>query len=104
MTDKKTPIEQVTALLAEMTARATEAEQRANAAEKSTTEWYTRYCVNNDKIKEANARIAELEKQLSEKTQRLESTEDDLQRAVEYIEQLTVPTKKSKEKGAKNNG
>lgn len=81
MAEKKTPIEQVTDLLAEMTARATEAEQRTNAAEKSSTEWYTRYLEKSKELEAANKRIAELE--------------DDLKRVVEYIEKHNEkPTKK----------
>ena len=80
MADKKTPIEQVTDLLAEMTARATEAERKLEEAERRASEWY--------KYHQAACK-------------RIEELEDDLKRSVEYIESISKPTKKEREHNGK---
>lgn len=74
MAKNRTPIELVTDLLAQMTARAAEAEQRANAAEKSASEWYERYRSKDKELQNANKQIDELV--------------GDLKQAVEHIEKL----------------
>lgn len=55
---KKNPIQLVTELLAEMTARAVEAEQQRDEAQKDSDEWYA-YCQKKtEELKEMEAKLA----------------------------------------------
>lgn len=59
MSDKiKTPIENITALLAEMTERAMEAERQRDAAREDANEWYRSYMRKNAQHAEAEAMLA----------------------------------------------
>ncbi len=55
---KKNPIQLVTELLAEMTARAVEAEQQRDEAQKSSDEWYAYYQKKDAELKETEAKLA----------------------------------------------
>lgn len=55
---KKNPIQLVTELLAEMTARVVEAEQQRDEAQKSSDEWYAYYQKKTEELKELEAKLA----------------------------------------------
>ena len=55
---KKNPIQLVTELLAEMTARAVEAERQRDEAQKSSDEWYAYYQKKTEELKELEAKLA----------------------------------------------
>ena len=55
---KKNPIQSVTDLLAEMTARAVEAERQHAEAQKSSDEWYAYYQKKTEELKELEAKLA----------------------------------------------
>lgn len=55
---KKNPIQLVTELLAEMTARAVEAERQRDEAQKSSDEWYAYYQKKTEELKEMEAKLA----------------------------------------------
>lgn len=55
---KKNPIQSVTDLLAEMTARAVEAERQRDEAQKSSDEWYAYYQKKTEELKELEAKLA----------------------------------------------
>lgn len=55
---KKNPIQSVTDLLAEMTARAVEAERQHAEAQKSSDEWYAYYQKKDAELKETAAKLA----------------------------------------------
>lgn len=55
---KKNPIQLVTELLAEMTARAVEAERQRDEAQKSSDEWYAYYQKKDAELKETAAKLA----------------------------------------------
>lgn len=55
---KKTPIQSVTDLLAEMTARAVEAERQHAEAQKSSDVWYAYYKKKTEELKELEAKLA----------------------------------------------
>lgn len=59
MEGTKTPIELVTALLAEMTERAMEAERQRDIAEKDAETWYTSYLSKDKQLREANEKLLE---------------------------------------------
>ena len=90
-------IKLLTDMVADMTMVAIDLEQKRDSAEKSSREWYELYKRKDAELAEAKERIHVLEEQARKDIKRLESTEDDLRKAVEYIEQITKPT----EKGAK---
>lgn len=56
---RKNPIQLVTELLAEMTARAVEAERQRDEAQKSSDEWYAYYQNKDKELKETAAKLAE---------------------------------------------
>ena len=56
--NKKNPIQLVTELLAEMTARAVEAERQRDEAQKSSDEWYAYYQKKDTELKETAAKLA----------------------------------------------
>lgn len=55
---KKNPIQLVTELLAEMTARVAEAERQRDEAQKSSDEWYAYYQKKTEELKELEAKLA----------------------------------------------
>ena len=55
---KKNPIQLVTELLAEMTARVVEAEQQRDEAQKNSDEWYAYYQKKTEELKELEAKLA----------------------------------------------
>ena len=55
---KKNPIQLVTELLAEMTARVVEAERQRDEAQKSSDEWYAYYQKKTEELKELEAKLA----------------------------------------------
>lgn len=55
---KKNPIQLVTELLAEMTARAVEAERQRDEAQKNSDEWYAYYQKKTEELKEMEAKLA----------------------------------------------
>lgn len=55
---KKNPIQLVTELLAEMTARVVEAEQQRDEAQKRLDEWYAYYQKKTEELKELEAKLA----------------------------------------------
>ncbi|WP_302316952.1 hypothetical protein [uncultured Alistipes sp.] len=55
---KKNPIQLVTELLAEMTARVVEAEQQRDEAQKNSDEWYAYYQKKDAELKETAAKLA----------------------------------------------
>lgn len=73
--EKKSPIDLLTELLGEMTARATEAERQRDIAEKNARDWYEYHQRKEAELKKANERIKELE--------------NDVQEAMMHIEDLT---------------
>ena len=79
--EKKSPIDLLTELLGEMTARATEAERQRDIAEKNARDWYEYHQRKEAELKEKNERIEELE--------------HDLQEALICIDDLTVKLDKA---------
>lgn len=55
---KKNPIQLVTELLAEMTARVVEAERQRDEAQKNSDEWYAYYQKKTEELKELEAKLA----------------------------------------------
>ena len=55
---KKNPIQLVTELLAEMTARVVEAERQRDGGQKSSDEWYAYYQKKTEELKELEAKLA----------------------------------------------
>ncbi len=74
--ETKSPIELLTALLGEMTARATEAERQRDAEIENSRIWYEQCQLRKDELKEAKQRIEELER--------------DMQEAIHCIDDLTA--------------
>ena len=74
MAKSKTPLELVTDLLAQMTARAIEAEMQRDAACQRADSWYELHQRKEEQLKKANEQIEELA--------------GDLKRALDYIEKL----------------
>lgn len=79
--EKKSPIDLLTDLLGEMTARATEAERQRDIAENNARDLYQYHQRKETELKEANERIKELE--------------HDLQEALICIDDLTVKLDKA---------
>lgn len=62
---QKTPIEIMADALAEMTARAIEAERQRDEALKSSDDWYRNWQNKAAQLKEAEAKIEQIEEQLA---------------------------------------
>lgn len=72
ITEKKSPIDLLTELLGEMTARATEAERQRDIAEKNARDWYEYHQRKEAELKEAKERITELERDMQEAMMHIE--------------------------------
>ena len=75
---KANPVERMAELLAEMTERATVAEQQLETAKEDTAHWYQRYRITAEKLESA-------EEKLTAKIQENEALRSEL---AEYIENL----------------
>lgn len=87
---KKNPIQLVTELLAEMTARVVEAEQQRDEAQKNSDEWYAYYQKKDAELKETAEKLAAAERRYENGTRFLTG------KLAEYFE--TVPHKATKTK------
>ena len=98
---QKTPIELMADLLAEMTARAIEAERQRDEALKSSDDWYKNWQRQSAKLKETEALLEKTETSLNEERDERHYCEVRIEKLIEKYE---APTKAEEEKeGAADN-
>lgn len=82
---QKTPIELMADLLAEMTARATEAERQRDEAKQSSDDWYQRWKDKDEQLKKTESKLEETAAELAYANEITEKCEALIRRYEEQI-------------------